>query len=58
MYVTPEQIQSTSKANVDALLSEAPSAMQLLGVVAIVAGLVLATVRPRRAAQLVEPEIG
>jgi drug/metabolite transporter (DMT)-like permease len=40
------------------LLSEEPSAVQLLGVLAILSGLALTTLRPRRAMALAEPEIG
>jgi len=41
-----------------ALLGEAPSGLQLLGVLAILSGLALATLRPRRPAALAEPEVG
>ncbi len=40
------------------LLSEEPSGVQLLGVLAILSGLALTTLRPRRAMGLAEPEIG
>jgi drug/metabolite transporter (DMT)-like permease len=40
------------------LLGEAPSWLQLLGVLAILSGLALATLRPRRTAALAEPEVG
>ncbi len=40
------------------LLGEAPSELQLLGVLAILSGLAVATLRPRRAAALAEPEVG
>jgi drug/metabolite transporter (DMT)-like permease len=40
------------------LLAEAPSELQLVGVLAILSGLALATLRPRRAAALAEPEVG
>jgi drug/metabolite transporter (DMT)-like permease len=40
------------------LLSEEPSGVQLLGVLAILSGLALTTLRPRRAMALAEPEIG
>ncbi|MEP6680286.1 MAG: DMT family transporter [Chloroflexota bacterium] len=40
------------------LLGEAPSELQLLGVLAILSGLAVATLRPRRTAALAEPEVG
>ena len=40
------------------LLGEEPSALQLVGVLAILSGLALATLRPRRQAALAEPEVG
>ena len=40
------------------LLGEKPSGVQLLGVLAILSGLALATLRPRGAAALAEPEVG
>ena len=40
------------------ILSEAPSPLQLVGVLCIVAGLLLATVRRREGQPVLEPEIG
>jgi drug/metabolite transporter (DMT)-like permease len=40
------------------ILSEAPSPLQLVGVLCIVAGLLLATVRRRDGQPVLEPEIG
>jgi drug/metabolite transporter (DMT)-like permease len=40
------------------LLREEPSGLQLVGVLAILSGLALATRRPRRTAALAEPEVG